>query len=88
MVLTVLLSFFFMGTVAAQESKLSVKCVVEDKSGPLAGVNVYVKGTTNGTITDSKGVASLNQVKAEDTIVFSFVGYIQQEVVVGNRTAL
>lgn len=88
MVLTVLLSFFFMGTVAAQESKLSVKCVVEDKSGPLAGVNVYVKGTTNGTITNSKGVASLNQVKAEDTIVFSFVGYIQQEVVVGNRTTL
>ena len=75
------------GTVAAQESQ-QVKCIVEDDSGPLAGVNVYVKGTTNGTISDSQGVALINHVNAEDVIVFSFVGYTQQEVTVGKRTTL
>lgn len=48
----------------------------------LPGVSVLVKGTTTGTITDLNGVFSLN-VKTGSSLVFSFVGYTTQTVVVG-----
>jgi hypothetical protein len=42
---------------------------------PLPGVNVIVKGTSNGTATDANGQYSLAGVPAGATLVFSFVGY-------------
>lgn len=58
----------------------------EDGSG-LPGVNVLVKGTSNGTITDLEGSYSI--LAPEDgTLVFSFIGFVQQEVKVSNRTTI
>ena len=59
---------------------------VEDGEG-LPGVNVVEKGTTNGTVTDVQGNYSL-EVSYGATIVFSSVGYTQEEVVVGNRSTI
>ena len=47
-------------TGAAQQTKRTVKGVVEDALGPIAGANVVEKGTTNGTITDMDGNFTLN----------------------------
>jgi len=58
----------------------------DDKSG-IPGVNVVEKGTSNGTVTDGDGNYSLN-VAANAVVVFTFVGYVTQEVVVGGRTTL
>ena len=58
----------------------------QDGSG-LPGVNVSVKGTQLGTITDSDGRYSLDAA-SDATLVFSFIGYASQEEVVGGRTTI
>ncbi|MEM9297660.1 MAG: SusC/RagA family TonB-linked outer membrane protein [Bacteroidota bacterium] len=57
-----------------------------DGSG-LPGVNVVEKGTTNGTVTDFDGNYTLS-VGDGATLIFSFVGYTNQEMVVGNRSVI
>ncbi|HVW97142.1 MAG TPA: SusC/RagA family TonB-linked outer membrane protein [Mucilaginibacter sp.] len=61
-----------------------IKGVVKDASTgeSLIGVSVSVKGTTNGTQTDVNGTFTLN-VNQGDVLVFSYIGYITQEVTVG-----
>ncbi|MBD0260017.1 MAG: SusC/RagA family TonB-linked outer membrane protein, partial [Cytophagales bacterium] len=59
----------------------------EDGAG-LPGVNVSVKGTTTGTITDTQGQYSLSVPDAGAVLVFSFVGYATQEVPAGSRGTL
>jgi TonB-linked SusC/RagA family outer membrane protein len=59
----------------------------EDQSG-LPGVNILVKGTTNGTITDADGKYSINVPSANDVLVFSYVGYSTQEAQVGSRDGI
>ena len=61
--------------------------VIGDDGSVLPGVSVLVKGTTNGTSTDADGKYRIN-VPSSGTLVFSFVGYVSQEVVVGNRTQI
>ncbi len=59
----------------------------EDHSG-LPGVNVFVHGTTNGTVTDITGKFTLNLKPGQDTIVFSFIGYKTQIIPVDNRSEI
>ena len=59
----------------------------EDASG-LPGVNIVEKGTTNGTVTDIEGNYSLEVPGAESIIVFSSVGFLTQEVPVGNQAVI
>ena len=54
---------------------------------PIPGVNVVVKGTTNGTITDFEGNFSL-KIADNDIIVFSYMGYITQEIAAGTNNTL
>lgn len=55
--------------------------VVDDKTGdPLIGVNVKVKGTTMGTITDLDGRFTLTVTTKNPVIVVSYIGYSQQEL--------
>lgn len=61
--------------------------ITDDQNLPLPGVTVLVKNTFNGTMTDADGTYSINVMPA-DTIVFSMIGMITQEVVVGNRTVI
>ena len=58
----------------------TVTGTVSDATGPLPGVNVLVKGTTNGTQTDFDGNYTLNNVNSGEVIVFSFLGYSTQEI--------
>lgn len=53
----------------------------------LPGVNVLLKGSATGTITDAEGKFSLN-APSDGTLVFSFIGYKMQEVAVGGRTVI
>ena len=59
----------------------------EDGEG-LPGVNVIVKSTNNGTVTDVKGNFSLEIPDRETILVFSSVGYTREEVSVGNQTII
>jgi TonB-linked SusC/RagA family outer membrane protein len=65
----------------------AVTGTVTDADGePLPGVNIFVKGTTVGVITDAAGKYSLNVTDGRAILVYSFVGYYSQEITVGNRT--
>jgi TonB-linked SusC/RagA family outer membrane protein len=58
---------------------------VNDESIP--GVSVSVKGTSNGTITDTQGTYRLN-IPENAILVFSYIGYVTQEITVTNQTAV
>ncbi|MBT1698949.1 SusC/RagA family TonB-linked outer membrane protein [Fulvivirgaceae bacterium PWU4] len=72
---------------AAQERTVTGRVTaVEDGSG-LPGVNVIVKSTTNGTVTDSDGNYSLS-VPSEGILVFSFIGLRSKEVEIGSQSVV
>lgn len=67
-------------TIRAQQQSLQCVGTVHDTAGePVVGASVYVKGTSNATITRLDGSFTLSGVKRGDTVVISFVGYIPQE---------
>jgi len=67
----------------------AVSGTVTDESGePLPGVTVIVKGTTQGTVTNSDGEYTLRDIPEDATLQFSFVGMKTQEVVAGNQTVI
>lgn len=55
---------------------------------PIPGVTVLVKGTSTGTLTDIDGNYSIKVPSSDDVIVFSFVGYEQQEIQVGSQSVI
>ena len=73
--------------VVIQTRNVSGKVLSAEDGNPLPGVNVIEKGTSNGTVTNVDGVYSLN-VAEDATLVFSSVGYITEEIAVGNRSEI
>lgn len=54
----------------------------------LPGVNILAKGTTTGTVTDIDGFYRLTVSDEVNTLVFSSIGYLTQEIQIGNRTEI
>src|SRR5690349_9847682 len=71
----------------AQERVITGRVTSSDEGTGLPGVNIFQKGTQNGTITDGDGRFSIN-VGDGATVVFSFVGYTSQEIQVQGQTTL
>jgi hypothetical protein len=71
----------------AQQQTVSGKVTSAEDGSSMPGVNVLVKGTTNGTTTSSDGNYSLS-VPDNATIVFSFIGFMTQEVAIGSRSVV
>lgn len=71
----------------AQEQVVTGKLSSGDDNSPIPGVNVVEKGTSNGTVTDADGNYRVS-VGKNATLVFSFVGYTSQEVVVGTQSTI
>jgi TonB-linked SusC/RagA family outer membrane protein len=83
-ILLVFFAFAFVLTARAQERIVSGKVTAEDGS-TLPGVNVVLKGTTSGTVTDAGGKYSLTIPAGGGSLIFSFIGYKTQEVPIGER---
>ncbi|MEX2232866.1 MAG: TonB-dependent receptor [Cyclobacteriaceae bacterium] len=67
----------------------TVRGVVKSETGtPIPGVNVIQKGTTNGTATDGDGNYALIIPDGDAVLVFSFIGYISQEVPIDGRSVI
>jgi len=62
--------------------------VVDANNSPLIGVNVVENGTTNGVITGIDGKFSITVASEASVLKFSFIGYLDQEVAVGNQTTV
>lgn len=68
---------------------IDVSGTITDASGePLIGVNVLVKGTNSGSSSDFNGHYTLTGVAEDDILVFSYIGYVSQEVAVEGRTQI
>lgn len=61
---------------------------VTSNDGPLPGVSIVVKGTTQGTETDFDGNYSINNVPSDAVLVFSFVGYTTKEVSMNGQSTI
>jgi len=73
-------------TTSGVQQDMSIKGHVVDKTGgPLPGVTIVIKGTSKGTITDANGNYEMDDVPANATLVFSFVGMKPQEISVQGR---
>ena len=73
---------------AVQQGKKVTGVVIDGTGEPVIGANVVVKGTTNGTITDFDGNYTIEGVSANDVLVISYIGYLSQEVPVGNQSMI
>src|SRR5690554_4336711 len=62
--------------------------VTDEMNQSIPGVNVLVKGTFTGSVTDSEGNYNINVPPGNSTLVFSFIGYQTQEVEIGNQTEI
>jgi TonB-linked SusC/RagA family outer membrane protein len=62
--------------------------VRDENAAPLPGVNIVIKGSSTGTITDTDGRYQLSVPDNNTVLVFSFIGYSEQEVTVGGRSTI
>ncbi len=70
----------------AQETVVKGKVIDATEGIGLPGVNIIEKGTSNGALTDNNGDFSIS-TKRGAVLVFSFVGFVAQEIVVGDQTS-
>lgn len=78
---------FLMVVTGLYAQNVRVTGVVSDAQGSLIGVNVRVKGGSTGVITDMNGKYAI-EVPASATLLFSYIGYADQEQKVGNRRVI
>ncbi len=62
--------------------------VSDDTGAPLPGVNVLVKGTQQGATTNVDGRFTMTVPGGDATLTFSYIGYLTQEVSVGNKSSI
>lgn len=71
----------------AQTKTISGNITGQNNGEPLAGVNIVIKGTNNGTVSDAYGKFSLS-VSEKAILKISLIGYVPQEISVGNQQVI
>lgn len=74
--------------VVIQVVTITGRVISTDNNESLIGVNVVIKGTSHGTITDIDGNFSLEVPDENSVLIFSSVGYVTEEIVVGSQTII
>ncbi|MDR3261042.1 MAG: TonB-dependent receptor [Tannerella sp.] len=69
-----------------QQGIIITGTVSDDMGEPLPGVNISLKGTTTGVISDANGHYSISVPGRDAVLVFSYIGFAVREITVGNRT--
>lgn len=83
LLLAMLLSIWSMAQ--AQDIVVTGKVVALEDNAPMPGINVVIKGTTNGTSTNAEGKYSITVTKGA-TLQFSFIGYETEEVLIADES--
>lgn len=87
----ILLFTFFVGFMPGigygQQLKVTGKVTDQSTGDALPGVNIVIKGSTSGTVSDADGKYSINAAQGS-VLVFSFVGFASQEATVGSETEI
>ncbi|MFO7622406.1 MAG: TonB-dependent receptor [Bacteroidales bacterium] len=77
------------GSGSAELQQIRITGTVTDENGtPLPGVNIYIKGTTVGAITDANGQYSLTVSDPNVVLAASFIGYVTAEIPLSGRTVI
>lgn len=71
----------------AEVIKVTGKVVSDTDGMPIPGVTVRIEGTTRGTVTNIDGAYTID-VNEGETLVFSFVGFVEKKVVVGSQSTI
>ncbi len=79
---------FMAGSAFGQERSVSGKITSDDAPEGLPGVNILLKGTQIGVISDANGEYKINVPSDGGTLVFTFIGYETQEVNIGTRSVI
>ena len=82
------LSLFVFSSLSAQDRTVSGRITSAEDGSSLPGVNVVIKGTTIGTVTDIDGSYKLEIPEDGGMLVFSFIGLQTQEITIGSRTTI
>ncbi len=82
------LSLFLFGSLSAQDRTVSGKVTSTEDGSSIPGVNVVVKGTAIGTVTDIDGNYNLAIPQEGGVLVFTFIGLQTQEIAIGNRSVI
>ena len=83
--LLLVLSFFFSLSGFTQALQVRGTVIAEDDGLPMIGVNVVLKGGQTGANTDLDGNYSLTATSGNDTLIFSYLGYVTQTIGINNR---
>jgi len=86
--LTSIICLFCLPWVMAQQRNVTGKVTSAEDGSVLPGVNVVLKGTTAGTVTDANGEYALSVPEGGGTLIFSFIGITSQEIEVGQRSVI
>ena len=86
--ISLLMMVAFAGVLKAQERRITGKVTSTEDGSPLPGVNVVLKGTKAGTVTNGDGRYALTFSAKGGTLVFSFIGLTTQEVVIGTKSVI
>jgi carboxypeptidase-like protein len=62
--------------------------VLDENGNPLTGVTIAVKGTTKGVVTNLKGEFNIEVAPEDKVLIFSYVGYLTQEIDIENKTVI
>lgn len=74
---------------ATNVSDIGISGTVVNQTGqPVQGVSVVVKGTSNGTTTNSNGNYSIQVPGSQSVLQFSYIGFVTKEVIVGSQTVI
>ncbi|MDO8965635.1 MAG: TonB-dependent receptor [Algoriphagus sp.] len=79
---------FNLGTAQAQTKEVSGVVISGEDNLPLPGVSILLKGSTSGTVTDVDGKFRISVTSDQSVLVFSFIGFTTQEVLVGARSEI
>ena len=86
---SLLLILLFYGLMGISYAQIAIEGNVQSSTGdPLPGVNVTIKGTTQGTITDANGYFVIPDIPPDGVLLFSFIGMVSQEIAVNNQTVI
>ncbi|QNL52250.1 SusC/RagA family TonB-linked outer membrane protein [Olivibacter sp. SDN3] len=73
----------------SSKKRVNIQGTIKNEKGePLPGVSVTIKGTQTATTTDEKGVFRINLPTGNETLVFTYVGYVKREIAVGGERNL
>ena len=88
LLLSLTILFIFVSIVTAQERTVSGRVTSTDDELGLPGVTVIIKSTTKGTTTDIDGNFTLSGVTDNDILLFSYIGFEPQELLIGKQTII